>query len=80
MCQIMQLKSAKLQHYSFSQQNSVKCSKDFTWEGIFLHQHCWNVGTFLHLCLSSNGRGGDYSKLLMAQLVLYALYYKKTEI
>ena len=43
-------KSAKLRHYSLSQQNSVKFNKDFTTYRIFLHQHCWHVGAFLHLC------------------------------
>ena len=42
-------KSVKLRHYSLSWQNSVKFCKDFTPDRIFLHQHCWHVGTFLHL-------------------------------
>ena len=29
---------------------SVKFYKDFTPDRIFLHQHCWHIGTFLHLC------------------------------
>ena len=49
MCQKMPPKSAKLWHYSLSWQNSVKFCKDFTQNRIFLLQHCWHIGTFLHL-------------------------------
>ena len=49
MCQKMPPKIAKLRYYSLSRQNSVTFCKDFTQDKIFLHQHCWHVGTFFHL-------------------------------
>ena len=49
LCQEMPPKTEKSRHYSLSQQNSVEFCKDFTRDRIFLHQHCWHIGTILHL-------------------------------
>ena len=63
MCQKMPPKNAKLQHYSLSQQNSVRFCKDFTRNMIFFTPTllaCWYVFTSLNTSRKSGkgGRGG----------------------
>ena len=50
MCQEMPPKTEKLQHYSFSRQNSVKLAKILPQIGFFLHNI---VGTLVRFCISA---------------------------